>query len=163
MVRLEQCDPVLCAVLREETCRLFEKAPIRFINRSRKFRNVGIAGDAGHFYSLRHEHCTPSMRTELSLLAPRLKNYELDRAYIHVFPPNSFIPAQRFSSEEHLAMAVVPLQSSSVQGVTWYDAWDRAHHVIDGAGQALIFENLSIVHAVRVVTQKRVSAVFLYR
>lgn len=163
MVRLEQCDRELCAVLREEACRLFEQAPLRFVDRSRKFVNVGIAGDAGHYFSLHHERCPASMRTQLSLLAPRLKDHELDRAQIHVYPPNSFIPAHRPRCEGHLAMAVVPLQSNPVQGLTWYDALDRGHHVLDEIGRALIFESLAVVHAVRVVTEMRVSVMFLYR
>ncbi|MBB6155163.1 hypothetical protein HDC30_002386 [Pseudomonas sp. JAI115] len=133
------------------------------MDRSRKHTHIGIAGDAGHYYSLRHERCTASMRTALSLLAPRLQGHELDRAYINMYPSNSFIPANRCVCEGPWRMAVVPLQSHPVQGVTWYDAMDKAHHVIDEIGRALIFESLAVMHAVRVVTQLRLSAVFLYR
>ncbi|MFL1552514.1 hypothetical protein ACI77I_26095 [Pseudomonas sp. D47] len=164
MIRLEQCDPVLCAALREEACQLFEREPSRFTNRAKRFVNVGIAGDAGHYYSLRHDACPAFMRTELSRLAPRLAGMELDQAYINVYPQGSFIPPHRDNTREgHLAMVVVPLQSSLAQGITWYDALDTAHHVIDQIGQAVIFDSLAIVHSVPVVTELRLSIVFLYR
>ncbi|CAI8741083.1 hypothetical protein EMIT0324P_170005 [Pseudomonas chlororaphis] len=60
-------------------------------------------------------------------------------------------------------MVVVPLQSNPVQGITGYDELDGAYYVIDEIGQALIFESLAVIHAVRVVTEMRLSVVFLYR
>lgn len=164
MVRLEQCDPVLCAALREEACQLFEREPSRFIDRSQRFVNLGIAGDFGHYYSVRHDACPEFMRVELSHLAPRLAGHELDQAYVNVYQAGSFIPPHRDNTREgHLAMVIVPLQSDPVQGVTWYDEQGTAHHIVDEIGQALMFNSLAIVHAVPVVSSLRLSIVFLYR
>lgn len=166
MIRVEQCDPILCASLREEACHLFEHEPSRFIDRSRKFVNVGVEGDVGRYYSVRHDACPTFMLGELARLAPRLEGHELDQAYINVYPSGYFIPAHRdVTSEGHLAMVIVPLQSHPSQGVTWYEdsTLSKSHHIVDEIGQALIFPSLATIHAVPPVSDLRLSIVFLYR
>lgn len=164
MVRLEQCDPIVCASVRDQACQLFELKPSRFTDRSQKFVNIGIAGDSGRYYSVRHDACPAALLAELSRLAPRLANHELDQAYINVYPVGSFIPPHRENTREgHLAMVVVPLQSEIEQGVSWVDEQERQFHVVDVIGQAVIFDSLAIVHSVPPVTRLRLSIVFLYR
>ncbi|WP_415259796.1 hypothetical protein [Pseudomonas chlororaphis] len=80
-----------------------------------------------------------------------------------MYPPNSFMLVHRNACEGCRTMVVVPLQSNPVQGITGYDELDGAYYVIDEIGQALIFESLAVIHAVRVVTEMRLSVVFLYR
>lgn len=164
MVRVEQCDPVVCGELRAETCRMFEQEVSRFTDRSQRFVNIGISGDSGRYFSMRHDACPAFVLKQLSSLAPRLANHELDQAYINVYPVGSFIPAHRDNTAHgHLAMVVVPLQSDTAQGLTWFDEHEEAHHVIDRIGQAVIFDSLAIIHSVPVVTSLRLSVVFLYR
>ena len=92
MVRLEQCDPIVCASVRDQACQLFELKPSRFTDRSQKFVNIGIAGDSGRYYSVRHDACPAALLAELSRLAPRLANHELDQAYINVYPVGASSP-----------------------------------------------------------------------
>lgn len=164
MIRLEQCDPILCAAVREEACRLFEQEPSRFTDRSRKFVNRGLVDESGQYFSMRHDACPTELRAWLGQIAPRLTGYELDQASINVYPPGCVIPPHRdVTGEGHRAMAVVPLQSHSRQGLTWFGTMARSHHVNDEVGQALIFESLAVVHSVPAVTELRLSIVYLYR
>lgn len=164
MIRFEQCDPMLCIAIREEACRLFEHEPSRFVDRSRKFINRGLEDESGHYFSLRHDACPPQLQTWFSLVAPRLPDLELDQAYINVYPPGSFIPPHRdVTRQGQRGMAVVALQSHPSQGLTWFGKMAKAHHVHDEVGQALIFESLAVVHAMPIVTELRLSIVYLYR
>lgn len=164
MIRLEQCNPVLSAVMREEAIHLFEHEPSRFIDRSTRFVNVGVSGDVGRYYSLRHDAAPTDLRGWLGLLAPKVLGLDLDQAYINVYPPGGFVPVHRDNTAEgHLAMAIVALQSSPTQGLTWYDEQGQAHFLADELGQAAIFDNLATLHAVPAVTELRLSIVYLYR
>lgn len=164
MMRLEQCDPILCVAIREEACHLFDQERSRFVDRSRSFVNRGLDGESSHYYSMRHDACPADIRSWLGQIAPRLPDHELDQAYINVYPPGSFIPPHRdVTREGHRAMVVVPLQSHPTQGLTWYGEMAKSHHVIDEVGRAVIFESLAVVHAVPAVTELRLSIVYLYR
>lgn len=166
MIRFEQCDPVLSAVIREEALYLFEHEPSRFIDRGVRFVNLGVAGDRGHYYSLRHDAAPQDVREWLGLLAQKLPDLTLDQAYINVYPPGGFIPIHRDNTAEgHLAMAIVALQSNPHQGLQWFEDGDlrQEHFIPDELGQASIFDSLATLHAVPAVTEPRLSIVYLYR
>ncbi|MDA8484391.1 2OG-Fe(II) oxygenase [Pseudomonas resinovorans] len=166
MIRLEQCDPVLAAAIRDETGSLFECQTSRFFDRSRHFINRGLEGDTGRYFSLRHDAAPGLVRLWLSLLAPTVPDLELDQGYINVYPAGGFIPPHRDNTGEgHLAMAVVPLQSHPEQGLMWYEdsTLARGHFIPDQIGQAVIFDSLAIPHAVPPVAEPRFSIVYLYR
>lgn len=164
MIRYEQCDPVLAALIREEALHLFGCEPSRFINRGIQFVNRGISGSVGRYFSLRHDAAPKELRTLLGQLPPKLASYQLDQAYINVYPPSAFIPIHRDTTAEgHLAMAVVPLQSHPRQGLAWYDDDDQQHLIADELGQAVIFDSLATRHAVPAVIVQRLSIVYLYR
>jgi hypothetical protein len=111
MIQFEQCDPVLAASIREEALRLFEHEPSRFVDRSEQFVNLGVNGDVGRYYSMRHDAAPTNVWNWLGLLAPKLPGLELDQAYINIYLLGGFIPVHRDNtSEGHLAMAVIPLQ-----------------------------------------------------
>jgi hypothetical protein len=164
MIQFEQCDPVLAVCIREEALYLLAHEPSRFIDRGKHFVNLGVDGKSGHYYSLRHDAAPTKLRQWLGQFPPKVGGYQLDQAYINIYPAGGFMPIHRDNTDEgHLGMAVIPLQSHPLQGLNWYSDDGQKHFIADELGQAVVFDSLAIQHAVPAVFELRLSTVYLYR